>query len=143
MAIMFPFLSFVASGRWDLPRNLRFDASKGLAIVKYFGVVTDDDLLSCMRELREANFPQHYNELADLREVTHFEASAQILRLVANESSLFGKKSIRVILAPSSEAFGIGRMVQTYSELTSSTPFVVVHSVQEAETLLGVSLDLS
>jgi hypothetical protein len=34
-------------------------------------------------------------------------------------------------------------MVQTYSELTSSTPFVVVHSLQEAETLLGVSLDLS
>lgn len=124
-----------------MPRNLRFEASKGLAIVKYFGVVTDDDLLGCIRELREADFPRHYNELADLREVIRFEASAQILRLVANESSPFGKNSIRVILAPSSEAFGIGRMVQTYSELTSSTPFVVVHSVPEAEALLGVSLD--
>lgn len=123
-----------------MPRSLRIDASKSLAIVKYYGVVSDDDLLVCIRELNEAKFPRHYNELADLREVTSFDAAAPVLRLVANEASCFGPNSVRVILAPSTEAFGIGRMVQIYAELSSSTPFVVVQSLQEAEAVLGVRL---
>ncbi len=124
-----------------MPRNLRIEPSKGLVIVKYFGVVTDEDLQNCMCALREAKFPNYYNELADLREVTRFAASSTTLRLVADESSCFGTDSVRIILAPSTEAFGIGRMVQTYAELSSSTPFLVVHSISEAEVLLGVKLD--
>jgi hypothetical protein len=112
-------------------------------MVKYFGVITNDDLTTCMRELGEAGFPNHYNELADLSGVTRFEASASILRVVANTSSFFGPDSVRVIIAPSAEAFGIGRMVQTYAELSSSTPFLVVHSESEAEVILGVKLNLN
>ncbi len=123
-----------------VPRTQIIDDGKRLVIVRYSGVVSDEDLRTCVKELESAKFPPEYREFADLRQVTRFNATSSTLRTIAASSS-FAAGSIRVILAPSDESYGIGRMVQIFAELSGSTPFQVVHSQDEAEEILKVQLD--
>ena len=120
-----------------MPRMVKVDDANKIVRSIYIGDISDADVLAQVAEISALQIPQHYCELVDLTEVGSLNLSNSTIRQISKTPSVFDRNCKRVILVTDSVHYGIGRMVQTYAELSSSAPFEVVYSREEAMSLLN------
>jgi hypothetical protein len=125
-----------------MPRSLSINHLAKIVFSIFSGELTDQALLAQCSETSALPITSEYRELVDLTQVTAISATGQTIRAVASRPSPFSKSVPRVILVGGSEQYGMGRMAQTYAELSGSAPFVVVTTKEAAAQLLGVDLSM-
>ena len=123
---------------WTVPYRFEFDGVIAILRVNYQGEVTDSSLTACYKAT--AVVAQRSNPRAiilDLSGCTRFEISPSTIRQLANRPPLVRDPLIpRIIVAPTTFAYGMARMFQMLIEETR--PVVhVVHSLPEAHEVLG------
>ena len=121
-----------------MPRSLFIDHQTKIVFSVFTGELTNEALLAQCAETSALPITSEYRELVDLTGVTSITATGQTIRAVASRPSPFSKTAPRVILVGRSEQYGMGRMAQTYAELSGSAPFAVAETKEAAAKLLGV-----
>jgi len=127
-----------------MPIEYRIDHERRLVFGKGQGILTDKDIFGYQREVWSRTDVGGYNELMDMSDVDHIVlASGNRVHDLAQLSAGMDAKSAGskfAIVAPSEEAFGLGRMYQIYRELEAqSTKQVgVFHTMDEALAFLGI-----
>ena len=73
----------------------------------------------------DPEFNPEFNQLIDLRRVTDFDVSIDEAKLAANRK-LFSRESRRALVATSPAVFGMGRLLETYHEMSAAPSRVKV-----------------
>jgi hypothetical protein len=107
--------------------------------------MTDEDVFGYQRECWSRPDVAGYNELVDMSAVTTIDLPSakrvrDLAQLSASMDQAASKPSKLAIFAPSDEAFGLGRMYQTYRELQAhgSKQVGVFRTFEEALAFLEV-----
>ena len=121
-----------------MPRMLKIDEINKVVHSVYSGDITDADVLAQVVDISSLQIPKGYCELVDLSAVNTLHLTASTIRKIAKTPSVFSNHCKRVMLVADAAQYGVGRMVQTYAELSSSAPFEVVYSREDAMRLLSL-----
>jgi len=91
--------------------------------------------------LNDPDFDPEFNQLMDGTDVTDFALSADEIRMVVSRR-IFSRTSRRALVVTSTLLYGIGRMLQTYLELSkAASPTSIFPDRVSALKWLGVSED--
>jgi len=122
-----------------MPYHFDFDPKTRILRGTFEGHVTDDDLKTGYRVAeRYAAKTAAQRGLMDLSAATSFDVSPDTIRELAKSPPVFPDPSLtRVILAPSSQIFGMARMFELQGEGTRPS-LHVVRTLAEAWAILGV-----
>jgi hypothetical protein len=127
-----------------MPLRFRIDHEARLVVAAAFGTLTHDDVFGYQHEVWTRNDVHGYDEIVDMTGVTFiavqsYENIRELARVAAESDDPF-RKSKLAIVAPTTLAFEIGRMFQTYREWESkSTKQVeVFRTMDEALRFLGI-----
>ena len=121
-----------------MPFEIRLDATKRIARTRVWGQLTDAELLA-HRERIQALFDRRelddrWAQIVDFMEVTGFVGvSSDGVRSMA-ERNPWPATAIRVIVAPTDEAFGLARMYQLFRHIEQVR---VTRSLTDAEALVA------
>jgi len=127
-----------------MPIEYRIDHERRLVIARAHGQLEQSDFFAYQREVWSRPEVQGYDELADMRDAEFAKSpSADNLRQLAMLSAamdLPSQPSKFAIVATQDWAFGLGRMYETYRELsTGGTKLVkVFRNFEDACKFLGV-----
>jgi len=119
------------------------DRERGLRIVRYEGVITDEELIAFYRELyTDSGYDPTLVEINDARAIEGTAvtrvALMEIIEIVEEQGiDLSGTR--RVMVATRDAAYGLGRMYQSYRE--GAENFAVFRNMEEAERWLGLEPD--
>ena len=109
------------------------------------GTLTGEDVFGYQRDVWSRSDVQGYNELMDMREVERIDLrSIDNLRALAELSASMdvpARSSKFAIVATSDEAYGLGRMYETYRRLDgkSTKQVAVFRTLSEAYEFLGAA----
>ena len=121
-----------------MPAKYRIDTSLGVVFTTGEGVVTKQEILAHGQRLREdPDFDPNYNQIIDVRKAMKIEVSAGELPAIAKLENIFSEHSLRAIVAESDLKFGMGRMIEGYSE-SSDGQIAVFRDMEEARRWLGL-----
>jgi hypothetical protein len=127
-----------------MPIKYRIDHARRLVVARGHGILTHQDVFGYQRKVWSSPDVDGYNELVDMTEVTQIELPAhddihQLAELAAGMDNPFASSKFAIV-APGDEAFGLGRMFQTYRSMASGgTKTVgVFRSPAEAYAFLGI-----
>ena len=88
--------------------------------------------------LTDPDFDPSFNEIVDLRAVTTVEMSGSEVRTLANRK-VFSSNSKIALVVSSPAVFGMGRLFETYSEMSKvSSQVRVFHDLPSALEWLGI-----
>jgi hypothetical protein len=127
-----------------MPIEYRIDHERRLVFVKGRGILTDEDIFGYQREVWSRPDVCSYNELMDMSEVEHIALASgtRVHDLAQISAGMDAKSAVTkfAIVAPSDEAFGLGRMYQMYRELEGqgTKQVGVFHTMDDALTFLGI-----
>jgi hypothetical protein len=125
-----------------MPIDFVVDHAQRLIMTKAHGTMTHEDIMGYQQGVRSNPALIGYNELVDMSQVQHIVLeSIDRVRELAARSAMDGDAppSRLAILAPSGEAFGLGRMYQTYRSLDarSKKEVGVSRTMEEALAFLN------
>jgi hypothetical protein len=129
--------SQLLAGR-SLAYCFEFDSSTGILRCRLAGDVTDESLQECYEVA--GKYAARTNPgvgIMDFSNVASFNVSSQTVRDLASRTPRMPGSRPRVLVAPSTQIYGLARMFQEIG--SEARPEVhVVRSLDEAYTLLGV-----
>lgn len=117
--------------------RLEFDSTNRILLVSFTDSLTDADLRNAQHEV--AQIIEAYGPcsgITDLSSVTEFTVSANQVRELAFFRALQPKECTEVVLAPRDVMFGMSRMYQILTELSSVH---VVRNIEDAYKLLAAA----
>jgi hypothetical protein len=119
--------------------TFEFDLTNDILRCRLSGQVTDEALTEFFRSgAQQAIRTQPGAGVVDLSEVTSFEASAETVQQVASSPPVLRDPNLRrIVIAPSSESYGMMRMFEIHGEQRRPN-LHVVRSEGEAWAILGV-----
>ena len=119
-----------------MPTRDRIDAGHRLVITEYWGAVTTADVVDHYRTLKaDPAFSPTFDQLADLRRATSFQADGAAVR--ASGMAAFAPGVRRAVVAPPGFLFGIARMFEAGAEAHGYV-VEIFGSPADAEAWLGV-----
>ena len=125
-----------------MPIEFTIDHARRLVTAKARGTMTGEDVFGYQRDVWSRADVQGYNELVDMREVDQIDLkSIDNMRYLAELSASMdvpAQPSRFAIVATSDEAYGLGRMYETYRRLEgkSTKQVGVFRSLTEAMAFL-------
>jgi len=128
-----------------MPIEFTIDHARRLVTARASGLLTGRDVFGYQRGVWSRSDVQGYNELLDMRDVERIDLpSVDNMRALAELSASMdapSQPSKFAIVATSDEAFGLGRMYETYRHLEgkSTKQVAVFRSLTEAHAYLGVA----
>ena len=95
--------------------------------------------MACQDQTRsDPAFNSQFDQLVDMRAVTGLEMTAEHVRTLARRM-IFSFSSKRAFVAPRPDVFGVGRMWQTFTELSDHPSQIrVFHDLPSALQWLGL-----
>jgi hypothetical protein len=123
-----------------LPQIFDFDLTNGILRCRLTGQVTDEVLKVFFRAGAEcAVRTQPQAGVVDLSEATSFDVSARVIGELAKSPPVLRRSDLlRVVIAPSPEAYGLMRMFEIAGE--ARRPEIhVVRTAREAWAILSVT----
>jgi hypothetical protein len=127
-----------------MPIKFRIDHTRLLVTARGYGVLTHQQIFRYQREVWSNPDVDGYNELMDMTDVTKIDLPShgniqQLAEFAADMDNPFTPSKCAIV-APGDEAFGVGRMYQTYRDLAAGgTKTVgVFRSQTEAFNFLGI-----
>lgn len=97
-----------------MPTSFAIHDTRRLVLSRAWGAVSDADILRHYARLEaDPGFDAQFDQLCDLQEVTHMEASTSLLRTLA---TAFSQGSLRAFVAPRDYEYGVCRMFQSLCE---------------------------
>jgi len=130
-----------------MPIEYRIDHERRLVLTRGVGTLTDADVFGYQREVWSRPDVDGYDELMDMTDVQHIAMPsvhrARDLAQLSAEMDGVSSYSKFAIVAPSDEAFGLGRMYQTFRELEAKgkKQVGVFRTREEAFAFLGIEDD--
>jgi hypothetical protein len=126
-----------------MPFNYVVHKEHRLVISTGSGVVTWEEIQTRQDQTRaDPDFNPEYDQIVDLRSVTGFDMSTEKTRFLARRP-IFSSKSKRAFVAKSPSVFGVGRMWETYTEISENPSQIrVFYEVASALRWLGVDSSL-
>jgi hypothetical protein len=128
-----------------MPIEFSIDHARRLVTATGHGTLTGEDVFGYQRDVWSRADVKGYNELMDMRDVERIDLRSidnmrQLAELAASMDAI-GQSSKFAIVATSDEAFGLGRMYETYRRLEdrSTKQVGVFRSLSEAHAFLGVT----
>lgn len=128
-----------------MPIEVTIDHARRLVTGTGRGILTGEDVFGYQRDVWSRPDVSGYNELMDMREVEQIDLrSIDNMRALAELSASMdapAAPSKFAIVATTDEAFGLGRMYETYRRLEgkSTKQVGVFRSLNEAYAFLGVA----
>jgi len=127
-----------------MPIEYTIDHARRLVRATGRGIMTGDDVMEYQRDVWSSPEVSGYDELMDMREVERIElASGKRLKELAAVSAAMDTpgRSKFAIVATKDEAFGLGRMYETYRRLEdrSTKQVGVFRTMEEAWAFLGLN----
>ncbi len=128
-----------------MPIEFTIDHARRLVTAKGRGTLTGEDVFGYQRDVWSRAEVQGYNELMDMRDVEQIDLrSIDNMRALAELSASMDAPRVSTrfaIVATTDEAFGLGRMYETYRRLEgkSTKEVGVFRSLNEAYDYLGVA----
>ena len=114
-----------------MPRTFHIDRKNGLVISVYAGALTHQDVLDQWTEIgAHPEFDPCLAYLTDLSAVTEYTISSSEIRELTRRADPFSFESVRVVIAPKDDLFGIVRMYQMSGDVHPN--LTVVRSYDEA-----------
>ncbi|MFT5656679.1 MAG: hypothetical protein ACI9XU_002407 [Arenicella sp.] len=119
--------------------SIDIDALNSLVIVKYWNIMSSAEFLDYIAEMEASGpFEAQYRFLMLLHPDLQLTVSTKAVRKAAQRMEVFSENAARVIVAPSSLAFGLGRLFSLESEHATDR-YSIVRSVPEACQILGAN----
>lgn len=128
-----------------MPIEFTIDHARRLVTAIGHGTLSGEDVFGYQRDVWSRPEVQGYNELMDMREVERIDLrSIDNMRALAVLSASMDTPRLAsrfAIVATTDEAFGLGRMYETYRRLEgkSTKEVAVFRSLSEAYAYLGVA----
>ena len=125
-----------------MPIDFVIDYEQRLIMTKAHGTMTHEDIMGYQQAIRSRPELNGYNELVDMSQVEHIalQSIERVRELAARSAEMDGDSppSRFAIVAPTGEAFGLGRMYQTYRSLDqrSKKEVGVFRTLEEALAFL-------
>jgi hypothetical protein len=127
-----------------MPIDFVIDHEQRLIMTKAHGTMTHEDIMGYQQAIRSRPELNGYNELVDMSQVERIalQSIERVRELAARSAGMDGDSppSRFAIVAPTEEAFGLGRMYQTYRSLDerSTKEVGVFRTIEEAMAFLAV-----
>jgi hypothetical protein len=125
-----------------MPIDFVIDHEQRLIMTKAHGTMTHEDIMGYQQAIRSRPELNGYNELVDMSQVEHIalQSIERVRELATRSAEMDGDSppSRFAIVAPTGEAFGLGRMYQTYRSLDqrSKKEVGVFRTLEEALAFL-------
>ena len=125
-----------------MPIDFVIDHERQLIMTKAHGTMTHEDIMWYQHAIRSRPELNGYNELVDMSQVERIalQSIERVRELAARSAGMDGDSppSRFAIVAPTEEAFGLGRMYQTYRSLDerSTKEVGVFRTLEEALAFL-------
>lgn len=128
-----------------MPYEITYFETDGGVLTKYYGVVTDSDIINSMKERFSSDdkVSSYRYAMTDCSDVEKFEVSPEVMKESAETSkkvSIINKNIVVVAIMPTDLEFGMGRIWQAYSYQTGWNT-KIVRTRKEAEDWLRNKLD--
>jgi len=126
-----------------MPIDFVIDHEQRLIMTKAHGTMTHEDIMGCQQAIWSRPELNGYNELVDMSQVERIalQSIERVRELAARSAGMDGDSppSRFAIVAPTEEAFGLGRMYQTYRSLDerSTKQVGVFRTMEEAMAFLA------
>lgn len=126
-----------------MPIDVRIDHERKLVVARVHGAMSDEETFGYQRRVWSDPEVAGYDELVDMTAVgaIHLPSSARARELAALSASMDipGPETKMAIIAPTDEAFGLGRMFEMMRELQpgSRRKVGVFRTEAEAMAFLG------
>lgn len=118
-----------------MPVSYRLDSARHLVLSRAWGVLTDQEIEAHYKRLAaDPGFQPTYRQLCDMMEVTRLDATADMLRRLAQQS-IFSPGTRRAFVAAQDSHYGLTRMFQVFCEI-EGTRVEVFRDLASAETWL-------
>ena len=119
--------------------RFEFDVTNELLQGRLEGRVTSEELMDFYRDSGKCFALKHpRGAITDMSGVTFFGASPQTIRELASmRPAIADENTLRVIVAPSSDVFGLARMFESHGSATRPN-LHVVRTCKEALAIVGV-----
>ncbi len=115
-----------------MPFSYTIDTALDVAFLQAKGTITDEELLSVIRDLNsDSRFCPDYRLLSDYTEVTQDDLTSNSIARVASMSR-FSKGTRRAILVNRLTEFGMARMYQSYCSVHGRLPSTIFRNRTEA-----------
>jgi len=124
-----------------VPMSYRIDLEAGLILLKGTGLLTDDEMVQCIAELRrDPELEPGMHTLSDMREIeVGFTAEGVSRMLDTMKISSERRSAARAAIVVSSDvAFGMARMVEGRADGQLEPHFRVFRDIAEAREWLGL-----
>ena len=125
-----------------MPIDFVIDHEQRLIMTKARGTMTHEDVMGYQQAIRSRPELNGYDELVDMSQVERIalQSIERVRELATRSAEMDGDSppSRFAIVAPGGEAFGLGRMYQTYRSLDqrSKKEVGVFHTIEEALAFL-------
>jgi hypothetical protein len=121
-----------------MPATYEIDVTRGLVLSRAWGELTDEDVVEYYRRLRtEPAFRSTFNQLCDMRTVTHIATAPATLRELAR-TKIFAATARRAFVTKADADYGIARMFQAFCELEGTT-IGVFQRLEDAQAWVGLN----
>ena len=121
-----------------MPVILKINPQKGVVHSTFFGVVTDQELLSHSQTVAShPDFRAKFDEIIDLTMVTDLQVSPTAMQELAGRKSVFQPSAKHVIVAPKDFSFEKAQEFKRMAE-TSRPTLRVARTSAEAYEILGL-----
>jgi len=118
-----------------MPISYFIDADRALVTTRWWGAVTDHEVLDHNRMLRaDRAFESHYRQLVDMTGITELRISTNLIKEIAIDQ-FFEPGTRRAIVASSDAVFGMARMFALRAENVGQTIEVFRQSAPAEEWL--------
>ena len=103
-----------------MPYEITYLETEGGVFIKYYGIVTDSDIIDSMKDRFSSDdkISSYRYAITDCTSVEKFDVSPEVIKKSAEVSkkvSMINKNIVVVAIMPTNLEFGMGRMWQAYS----------------------------
>ena len=128
-----------------MPYEITYRETDGGVYTKYYGIVTDSDIMNSMKERFSSDdkVSSYRYAITDCTEVEKFDVSPEVMKesaALSKRVSSINKHIAVVAIMPTDLEFGMGRMWQAYSYETGWKTGIV-RTKEEAEVWLKENLE--
>jgi hypothetical protein len=126
-----------------MPVTIQIDRAAKIIFSTFQGEISEADFRSAVEAMpTQPGFDSTFSHIIDLSSVTALKVSADFVRGMAQQPSVFTREARQIVVAPQDHVFGLARMAQILGE--QERPHVaVVRSLTAACEILGIQLSAS
>jgi len=131
--ILLPYLSLKPCGCEEvMPVFYKIETERRLVLSTASGALSQADVLAHQQKLlNDPDFDPTFSQIADFRQVTSFDLSADEIRFLA-QRSIFSPHARRALIAPNDLGYGLARMFEMLRESQGDQATRVFRTLEEA-----------